>query len=277
MGRYATGFGAGRLPPKNAELAFGNVVSFNNGSLGHSCTGAFAYEPVSATQANIYFYTAAHCFEKTTPLGFTLIPLSKAGVNISALAGGPKKFLKPFGAANIAPVPVKVGTVESLYEGSIRGDIVRILQGQTTLALAKKSYLPSCASFDSSASKDLAIGAMAVDSAGIIQANSKRDVRMSGLGVPLTSQFPIPSSGLGTIVKLDEVSSIPGESGAPVWLMSGKEKWNEMTEYLCLQGVVSREVISAEIQATGAYELEPDSYFTPVMRPTTTTRWVTIK
>lgn len=278
MGRYYTGFGVGKLPPKNADLAFGNVVSFTVPSTSNLCTGAFAYEaiPSNSTMVNLYFYSATHCFEKRNALGVTILKLSKNSIGFGSGSTRPVRFTSPYSPTNLTTADVVSGKSDVIYEGSIRGDIVRTFQAQITLADAQKKYLPSCASFDATSRKDLTVGGMVIDLTGVVQANSSRDVKLAGLGIPVTDQFVIPNSGIGTTLRLEQVSSIPGESGAPVWLIDAKQKWQEMNEYLCHQGVVSREVISAKLGGDGKYTLSADTYFSPAMRPSSTVTWVPI-
>lgn len=274
-GRPGNGFGRNKTAPRNSAQAFGSVVSFAVPATQNKCNGAYAYEtdPLKPSTVRVFFYTAAHCFEKVNPLGFAAQKLSGSTVGFASAV----RFAPPYGRNNSLNADLSAAGAEVFYEGSTRSDVVRIFQAEMSLAVAQKMYLPSCARVETSNRKNLAIGATVVDDLGLIQANSKRDVKLSGLGIPVTDQIAIPNAGIGTAVQLEEVSSIPGESGGPVWLIDGRQKWDEMVEYVCLQGVVSREIISPRIKLGGEFELTIDSYFTPLMPTAGANRWVKIQ
>lgn len=76
---------------------------------------------------------------------------------------------------------------------------------------------------------------------------------------------------------LDRVGSVPGESGGPIWLIDGDKTIDKMSAYLCLQGVLSREVIAPELGLDGNFGLKISSYYTPVTKLSDTIRWVKVQ
>ncbi|NBO38076.1 hypothetical protein EBU99_05790 [bacterium] len=263
--------------PLNAELAFGNMVNFTDPRTQNKCSGAFAFEPdpaAPATSAIVYFYTATHCFEKVNPLGFATtgvianqLPLTNA-----------RKYAKPYANLPLVAAAVAVSNPEVLYDGPQRTDIIRFKQSVTTIAKARSSYLPTCSSAAGiPLNRELAIGVLATDMTGLVQANSKVGLKYSSSGPQFSTPLTIANAGIGKTFLLDRVLSVPGESGGPVWLIDGDSKIDRMNTYLCLQGVLSREVTLPEIQTNGAYELKTDSYYTPPLKVSSTIRWVNVQ
>lgn len=165
-----------KKPPLNAELAFGNMVKFTEPGTQNRCSGAFAFEPdpaSPATMAIVYFYTATHCFEKINPLGFTSVSLSQRVADGLPIPGA-TKFLKPYVNTSRAAAAVTKSNPEVLHDGPQRTDIIRFKQFGTSLAQAKLSFLPTCPNATAlPVGRELAIGVLADDAAGIVQANSK--------------------------------------------------------------------------------------------------------
>ena len=268
-------------PPLNAELAFGNMVKFTEPGTQNKCSGAFAFEPdpaSPATMAIVYFYTATHCFEKINPLGFTSISLSQRVADGLPIPGA-TKFLKPYVNTSRAAAAVTKSNPEVLHDGPQRTDIVRFKQFGTSLAQAKLSFLPTCANASAlPLGRELAIGVLADDAAGIVQANSKVGLKFNSSGPENSQPLRIANSGIGKTFLLDRVGSVPGESGGPIWLIDGDKNIDKMNAYLCLQGVLSREVIAPEIISTrGGYELKISSYYTPATKLSDTVRWVKVQ
>ncbi len=267
--------------PLNAELAFGNMVTFTDPGTQNKCSGAFAFEPdpaAPATKAIVYFYTATHCFEQINPLGFTIISLSRRVADGLPIPGA-TKFLKPYVNASRVAAAVTKSNPEVLHDGPQRTDIIRFKQFGTSLAQAKLSFLPTCPNATAlPLGPELPIGVLAEDAAGIVQANSKVGLKFNSSGPVYSEPLTIANSGIGKTYLLNRVGSVPGESGGPIWLIDGDEKIDRMNAYLCLQGVLSREVIAAElIPATGTYELKINSYYSPAMKPSGSVRWVKVQ
>lgn len=270
-----------KKPPLNAELAFGNMVRFTDPGTQNNCSGAFAFEPdpaSPATMAIVYFYTATHCFEKINPLGFTSISLSQRVADGLPIPGA-TKFLKPYVNTSRAAAAVTKSNPEVLHDGPQRTDMIRFRQFGTSLAQAKLSFLPTCPNATGlPLGPELPIGVLAEDAAGMVQANSKVGLIFNSSGPVYPKPLTIANSGIGRTYLLDRVGSVPGESGGPVWLINGAKDIDKMNAYLCLQGVLSREVTAPElIPATGGYELKINSYYSPAMTPSDSVRWVKVQ
>ncbi|MEY3901400.1 MAG: hypothetical protein RL189_706 [Pseudomonadota bacterium] len=262
--------------PAGALQAFGAVSTFTDAITKNKCSGAFAYEPdpkSPTTHVNLYFYTATHCFETVNPLGVTVSSVGKSVLKQTNLGSG-ANFKLPFSAANKVSKLVKMTTPEIQYENNTRSDVIRFFQGRIPIAQAASVALPTCPSAANIPSGvDLIAGVMAVDSTGIIQANSKERVKLNSGNVLSAELLNLPNSGIGSLFLLDQVGTIPGESGSPVWLIDGDRDINTTKSYLCLQGVVSREVITPELQLSGNFELNLKTYFTPILPLSSAVSW----
>ncbi|MEN9809755.1 MAG: hypothetical protein RLZZ488_1322 [Pseudomonadota bacterium] len=267
---------ATNLAPAGALQAFGAVSTFTDAVTKNKCSGAFAYEPdpkSPKTHVNLYYYTATHCFETVNPLGVTTSPVEKSVLRQSNLGSG-ASFTLPFGAANKVAKLVKMTAPEIQYENNVRTDVIRFFQARMPLILAVPLALPTCPSAISiPKGTDLIAGVMAVDSTGIVQANSKERAKLNSGNVLDAETLSLPNSGIGRLFLLDQVGTIPGESGSPVWLIDGDREITTTKSYLCLQGVVSRELITPEWQPSGSIELKLKSYFSPILPASSTVNW----
>lgn len=267
-------FISGRVP-LNAPIAFGSFVSYAASSTKNSCAGAFAFEPdaLNPRIANVYFYTAVHCFESINPLGQTVIKLSRSGISFAA----PKRFSAPFAVGNQLPANISNGVSEVLYSGSKRMDVLRIHQGRIDIALARQQYLPACSASGMNFSpKESATGAMAFDSQGVAQANARASTAASGVTMTTIQLGQSQLEAISSVVKLEDIGGLPGESGGPVWFIDGREEIDRMNSYLCLKGVMSRELARPSLNLDGSYSIAFDSFYAPLLVPSDTIKWVSV-
>jgi len=254
--------------PSGAPLAYGSVSTFTDAVTKNKCAGAFAYEPdplSPTTQAMLFFYTATHCFETVNSLGMTTSAVGKSVLSQVSLAAG-IGFKAPFAALNTQPQIISTGTPAIQHEGKTRTDVIRFLQRRLPLSEAKQIALPTCRSSTTvPLDRGLVAGVLAVDKSGILQAHSKDWVKLKAGNALDAEPLRIANSGLGTMYLLEALGTIPGESGSPVWLIEGGRDVATSQSFHCLQGVISREVITPTLQANGSYELEINSYFTPIL------------
>lgn len=248
-------------------LAFSSLVEFTNTALSQACNGALAYEAEPNGSANLYLYTAAHCFEKTNPLGFLTTKIGRAGVLFGPSASIPSRYLPPFGIAQRIPTTLQNTKAEVLFENSKRGDVVRIFQRRAPMATLSQSYLPTCQSIGNyKKTRRLMFGAMAADPQGIAMALSEADVDSGSFGSPMSDQLKqIPNHGVMTNFMLENVFTFPGESGGPVWLIDGDRVASQLVQFFCLQGVITREITKPKLKSDGGYELEYNSFFSPII------------
>lgn len=274
-----------KAAPAGALQAFGSVTTFVDTVSQNKCAGAFASEPdplKPTTHVNVYFYTATHCFEKVNSIGATTLPVRTSVLPANAATqktiGDAVTFAPPFASVNKLAKTVHMSSPQIQYEGTIRTDVIRFLQGNFAINSPSAAVLPTCPAAKNVPSNiALAAGVMAFDGTGIVHANGKDRKSVRAGNIIDAKLMWIADSGLGTLLELDQVGTIPGESGSPVWLIDGDRDVNTTKAYLCLQGVVSREMLVPELQTNGTYEFKLRSYFTPILPVGGAIRWVQVK
>ncbi|NBW80485.1 hypothetical protein EBR21_01910 [bacterium] len=267
QGSAATVVNKSNAEPLKIHQAFGSYVRFVSPTTGYQCAGVFSYEPdpAAAGKVNVYFYTAVHCFEKINPLGIAALTLSKAGVVLGTAAALPKSFVKPYGNGNSVSKPISFSRIEVLVDKSGKPtDALRVLVDQQPLVLAEKSYLPSCDKYVST-SVDKALHAMGWSDT--LNSLFVASVKFSGLnGLPVSVADLLTSVGqpVPAVLELEGVGSVAGESGVPVFQVAGRLETNRVDGYECVNGVISREVVSSEIKADGTLGLKFSTYYTQI-------------
>ncbi len=266
--------------PPGASQAYGAVSTFADVVTKNRCAGAFAYEPdplSPTTQALLYFFTATHCFESVNSLGMTTSAVGRSVLSQVSLGAG-TGFKAPFAALNSQKQIISTGTPAIQYEGKTRTDVIRFLQRRLPLSEAKRIALPTCSTATTvPLDKGLVAGVLAVDNSGIVQVHSKDWVKLKAGNALDAEPLQIANSGLGTMYLLEAVGTIPGESGSPVLLIEGGRDVVTSQSFHCLQGVISREVITPELQVDGTYELKKNSYFTPILPSGSGVVWVRVQ
>jgi len=272
--------------PANVNQAFGSYIQFVSPSTNSKCSGVLSFErdPSSRNMANIHFNTAVHCFEKVNPLGIAEIQLSKNSIQVGSAALPPEAYVRPFQASNKVKKNVSYSKAEVLVDSSGKPtDAMRLLVGQERLSQAQKNYLPTCDGFTSSA-KDKALQAMgwAPGSESLTVASMRLE------GLQMLPQFILDLFSLGgeapQVYQLTGVSSFPGESGGPIFLVDGREDVDRVNGYECVYGVISREVVEPVLTTpvvgagpANGFTLNVNSYFTPLTARSMGAQWRELK
>lgn len=237
----------------NGKKAFQSFRKFMNAK-SISCSGVLAYE-ASSYGGNVFFYTARHCLQSRTPLGFKD---NKDTFVLSANA----KWDPPFrdsnrkGAENIS---LAGGETLKLSDKEIAMDIVRFPQPQLNKNLS--SFLPVCKK--ENYQHYHAIGTKV----GSLSWADFSDRAVSAL-IPAGVQKLLNLAASGNPYHMSGgIKLKAGDSGAPVFAV----KLNPMDSakvdsYECLFGIINREVW-VQRQCGSECELKGRSLFQRLYQP----------
>jgi hypothetical protein len=209
--------------------AFKSFVSYRNG-FNNLCSGFYAFDDVNTTDqtAMIYFFTASHCFEKRSGLGFRSharvainSPRSFDGSSLEANA-----FSRSISTANAQIFNYCKGTT------CVASDTVRIPQMRVPLSQAKTTHHQICPNTSSSSVQ--AVGY--VKDFGLVWANAQN----SALPATYSKLLGMATNPLNFSLATGVVAT-PGDSGSPVYAVQRAADGVGVDNYNCVHGIITRE------------------------------------